>query len=195
MAATARQQPAWQSHKHTESIDSEVSYFDPSTSSSAGDTWSGYFEGWNGKSRDSYCPHIASASSSPTRSQNSDETPTFEPELLPSACPRQSRPQSIRRDAEVEQPTKAARRSKRYGIVPYADPQTGKEAVARLDSLLQNNMSNTEDILAAMYSSDWDAASLQDWYEQSPRGPSDLALFKIMFSLRYTIDEPSPIPT
>jgi len=78
--------------------------------------------------------------------------------------------------------------------VPYADPKTGEGAVARLDSLLQNTMSNTEDILAAMYSPDWDAASLQDWYEQSARGPSDLALFKIMFSLRYTIDEPSPIP-
>lgn len=95
----------------------------------------------------------------------------------------------------VEQPTKAARRSKRYGIVPYADPQIGEEAVSHLDSLLQSPMSNTEDILAAMYNPDWDAASLQKWYEQSSRSPSDLALFKIMFSLRYTIDEPSPIPT
>jgi len=79
--------------------------------------------------------------------------------------------------------------------VPNADPQTGEDAVARLHGLLQNSMSNTEDILAAMYSSDWDATSLQKWYDQSPQGPSDLALFKIMFSLRYTIDDPSPIPT
>lgn len=166
-----------------------------STARALADTFqSGYFEGWDGKSRDSYCPEIASTSSSPTRSHNSEETPTLEPELLPTACPRQSRPQSIRRDAELEQPNKTARRSKRYGIVPSADPQVGEEAAARLDSLLQNPMSNTEDILNAMYSSDWDVASLQTWYEQSARGPSDLALFKIMFSLRYTIDDPSPIP-
>lgn len=194
MNTTGRQQPPWQCHKYSESTDSETSFFDPSTSSSAGDTWSGYFEGWDGQSRDSYCPEIASASNSPTRSQSTEETPTFEPRLLPTACPRQSRPTSIRGNAEPEQPNKAVRRSKRYGIVPYAESQAGERATVRLNSLLHDPMSNTEDILAAMYSSDWDISSLQDWYEQSARGPSDLALFKIMFSLRYTIDNPSPIP-
>jgi len=100
----------------------------------------------------------------------------------------------MRRDPEPEQPTKTARRSKRYGIVPYAEAQAGEQATARLNGFLHDPMSNTEDILAAMYSSDWDISSLQDWYEQSAQGPSDLALFKIMFSLRYTIDDPSPIP-
>lgn len=77
--------------------------------------------------------------------------------------------------------------------MPYADPLAGKEAVLRLNDLLGNSMSNTEDILAAMYNPDWDAESLQNWYEQSAKCPADLVLFKIMFSLRYTVEDPSPL--
>lgn len=100
----------------------------------------------------------------------------------------------MRRNAEIQQsPLLPPKRTKRYGIVPYADPNTGNHAVTNLNTVLDNSMSNTEDILAAMYSPDWDASSLQRWYDQSRKGPSDLALFKIMFSLRYTLDEPSPI--
>lgn len=86
-------------------------------------------------------------------------------------------------------------KARRRGIVPHADLALGDDAITRLDSLLNDSMSNTEDILAAMYSADWDAASLQKWYEQSTQSPADLALFKIMFSLRYTLDDPSPLPT
>ena len=77
-------------------------------------------------------------------------------------------------------------------LVFHQVPLAGKEAVHRLNDLLQNSMSNTEDLLGAMYNPQWDAESLQNWYEQSAKSPADLALFKIMFSLRYTIDEPSP---
>jgi len=86
-------------------------------------------------------------------------------------------------------------KKKRHGIVPYADTQPGEVAMAQLNGLLQNPMSNTEDILGAMYNSEWDISSLQRWYEQSAQTPSDLALFKIMFSLRYTPDEEQHPPS
>lgn len=158
---------------------------------------SGYFEGWDESTQDGYCPEIASASNSPTRTDQSDETPKYDADsLLPSACLGKTRPMSIRRNAEIQQsPLPSRRRTKRYGIVPYADPDPGNVAVTNLNDLLHNSMSNTEDILAAMYSPDWDAASLQKWYDQSQKSPADLALFKIMFSLRYTIEETSPLVT
>lgn len=74
-------------------------------------------------------------------------------------------------------------------MVPYADSFPGDQAITQLNKQLENSMSNTEDLLAAMYNPGWDIASLQKWYEQSSRTPADLALFKIMFSLRYTPDE------
>ena len=78
--------------------------------------------------------------------------------------------------------------------MPYADEVAGVNAAAALDKQLSNPLSNTEDILAAMYSADWDATSLQKWYEHSQKTPADLALFKIMFSLRYSADDTSPLP-
>ncbi|KAK5076340.1 hypothetical protein LTS08_006971 [Lithohypha guttulata] len=199
MNTPAREYPAWQKHKNTDSLDSETSFFDLSTSSTTDGSWSGYFDGWTDQAQDNYCPEIVSASNSPTRSAESDKTPLFDPEgLLPNACPRSSRPASVRSGANVAASTQPSRRSmkaRRRGIVPHADLALGDDAITRLDSLLNNSMSNTEDILAAMYSADWDAASLQKWYEQSTQSPADLALFKIMFSLRYTFDDPSPLPT
>lgn len=156
---------------------------------------SGYFEGWQDQSHDSYCPEIASASNSPKRTTSSEKTLTFHSdELLPSACPRRPRPASVRRDVGFDDVPKPPKRTKRHGIVPYADDQVGEEAVSQLNMMLDNSMSNTEDLLAAMYNPAWDAASLQKWYSQSRKGPAELALFKIMFSLRYTTENPSPLP-
>ena len=150
---------------------------------------SGYFEGWEGQTRDSYCPQIASPSNSPAKSKHD----SAEPELLPTACSRPRRPGSIRRDAQIEPSERLTSKTRRYGIVPYASTSPGKAATAQLDHLLNDAMSNTEDILSAMYDPGWDVNSLQQWYRSTPQGPADLALFKIMFSLRYTLDEPSPV--
>lgn len=182
---------------YTQSMDSEISYFEPSTTST-NDSLSGYFGDWEGHSRDSYCPQIASWESPPTKPKSPDASA---PELLPTACPRPQRPASMRRDAELDFSSKhtshrsstASSKTKRYGIVPHASPTLGEEAAARLDNLLRNSLSNTEDILAAMYNPNWDVASLQKWYKATSQSSADLALFKIIFSLRYTHDEPSPL--
>ena len=44
-----------------------------------------------------------------------------------------------------------------------------------------------------MYNPNWDLSSLQKWYKATKQTPADLALLKIMFSLRYTPDECSPL--
>ncbi|KAJ9653562.1 hypothetical protein H2198_007282 [Neophaeococcomyces mojaviensis] len=183
------QQPAWQAHKYADSTDSEISYFEPSTTSTC-DSWTGYFEGWQGDSQDHFCPQIASQNNSPSRTkENQHDQSLVEEDLLPTACSRRQRPTSVRMEGSYLSPITRPAKKKRFGIVPHADSYTGNEAIARLNGLLQSSMSNTEDILAAMYNSEWDISSLQKWYEQSSRTPSDLALFKIMFSLRYTPDE------
>lgn len=194
---TQRYQPIWQTHtRNNDSMDSEISYFDPSSSTSTCDSWSGYFDGWDGWSKDSFCPQIVSQNSSPARSnqvQQLEETPKahtkMEEQLLPTACSRRRRPISVRMEGSYMSPMPRPVKKKRFGIVPLADTFPGDEAISQLNKQLDNSMSNTEDLLAAMYNPGWDIASLQRWYEQSSRTPSDLALFKIMFSLRYTPDE------
>lgn len=72
-------------------------------------------------------------------------------------------------------------------------PSTGDAAASELDNVLRNSNSETEAILAAMYNPDWDLSSLQKWYKSTQQTPADLALLKIMFSLRYTPDDCSPL--
>lgn len=206
-------QTAWSSHKYTESTDSETSFFDASTSTPS-DTWvstiydvsfmyqpanvqqSGYFEGWDHQqTRDNYCPQIASPSDSPVRAGHAS-TPKFvddDDELLPTARPHRRHRSEGNADAKHKRNKRATINTKRFGMVACADPQTGDEAITQLNTSLQNSMSNTEDILSAMYNPDWDVASLQKWYHQSSKTPADLALLKIMFSLRYTAEEIVPI--
>lgn len=185
-------QTSWQSHKHTESTDSETSFFDTSTCTPT-DTWSGYFEGWDQPTKDNYCPQIASASNSPVRAGHaSTPAPKFmddHEELLPTACPRRRHRSEGNADAKYHRSKRSTINTKRFGMVACDDPQTVDGAISQLNKSLHNSFSNTEDILSAMYNPDWDMASLQKWYQQSPRTPADLALLKIMFSLRYTAEE------
>lgn len=116
-------------------------------------------------------------------------------ELLPTACPRRRHRSEGNADAKRHRSKRSTINTKRFGMVACADPETGDEAITQLNESLQNNMSNTEDILSAMYNPDWDVASLQKWYHQSLKTPADLALLKIMFSLRYTTEELEIVPT
>lgn len=194
---TQTYQPTWQTHsRNNDSMDSEISYFDPSSTTSTSDSWSGYFDGWDGWPQDHFCPQIVSENTSPARSANiqlpkEPQQPNSKQEehLLPSACARRRRPVSVRMEGSYMSPMPRPVKKKRFGIVPLADTLPGEEAISQLNQQLEDSMSNTEDLLAAMYDPRWDIASLQRWYEQSSRTPSDLALFKIMFSLRYTPDE------
>lgn len=160
-------------------------------------TKSGYFDGWDQQTRDDYCPQIAaSTDNSPVRAGHaSTPVPKFvqdDEELLPTACPRRRHRSEGHRDAKLARNKRTTISTKRFGMVASADPHSGDVAINQMNTSIQNAMSNTEDILSAMYNPDWDVASLQKWYHQSAQTPADLALFKIMFSLRYTVEDVLP---
>lgn len=201
-----------QGHKYVDSADSEISFFE-TASSSTSDSWvssaivgwiddrtnftqSSYFESWESQQQDDYCPQIASVNNSPSRPAHSTDTRMLDDDddLLPAAVTRKQR-NSDHDMMDLPQQSRPARQSarqskvKRLGIVPYADSKPGECAVQQMNELLFNSSTSTEDILGAMYNPNWDLQSLQQWYNNSYRTPADLALYKIMFSLRYTPEE------
>lgn len=121
----------------------------------------------------------------------------YDDDLLPTACPhRRHRSEGHHNERHQNQEKTHRRRgtisTKRFGMVAAADPHPGDVAITQMNTSLLNSMSNTEDILSAMYNPNWDVASLQKWYHASAQTPADLALFKIMFSLRYTVEDVIP---
>lgn len=113
-------------------------------------------------------------------------------ELLPTACPRRRHRSEGHKDVKLSRSKRGTISTKRFGMVASADPHPGDTAIEQMNISLLNSMSNTEDILSAMYNPNWDVASLQKWYHTSAQTPADLALFKIMFSLRYTVEDITP---
>lgn len=155
-------------------------------------TQSSYFGNWEPPRQDDYCPLIVSADSSPSRPTHGRDGLLFyeADDLLPSACPRKSQGlECTMAEATYKRNTVRQSKAKRMGIAPRADSQPGKDAARRMDQLLYDTSSSTEDLLAAMYNPSWDLKSLQQWYDNSQQTPADLALYKIMYSLKYTPEE------
>lgn len=158
---------------------------------------SSYFENWDVQSEDTYVPQIITTSSSRWHNETSHHTTSHHThsrsEQIKLAPPtKKRRPAVASVPPPQRKPMHAESRAKRYGLISHGNVQTEDEAISRLDSLLNNSSAATEDILAAMYNSSWDVASLQRWYQKSRRSPADLALYKIMFSLRYSPEDTTP---
>lgn len=171
---------------------------------------SSYFENWDTQSQDTYVPQIITTSSSRWHNEashhahsKSEHSARWHNEPSHHAHSKSEQinlpPPTKKRRPGVSsvpppqrKPMHAESKAKRYGLVSHGNVQTEDEAISRLDGLLNNSSAATEDILAAMYNSSWDVASLQRWYQKSKRSPSDLALYKIMFSLRYSPEDSTP---
>lgn len=180
---------SWQRHKGNDSMDSEFSYFDTG-STSASDGWSSYFEGWEPKEQTgSFVTEIVRPTSSKWINENGPHKYSRSAEISLPPAPKPRRPEIKSTPPASRAPVHVSTKSRRYGLVSMGDPKIEDEAINKFNVLLQNSSASTEDILAAMYNPTWDVAALQRWYQASPKGPSDLALYKIMFSLRYSPEE------
>lgn len=150
---------------------------------------SSYFENWDARSEDTYVPHIVTTSSSRWHNETSHHAHSKSENINLPPPTKKRRPGVTSVPPPQRKPMHAESKAKRYGLVSHGNVQTEDEAISRLNGLLNNSSATTEDILAAMYNSSWDVASLQRWYQKSRRSPADLALYKIMFSLRYSPED------